>query len=98
MTRVIPVPLPDGRVLCPECRREMEAMAYRLLGPPDRESLATYLWWRCPNGHVSHELPLPDSLALSWGTATVSSVMHRGSDGLQPPRVAEPSEDSLRRL
>lgn len=86
-----------GKVYCPNHLCEMTAYAYRLLGPPDRNALVTYLWWKCPKGCLSPSLPLPDSLTPSIGAATVGAVRHDGADRVQPPHVAEPPSGTLRR-
>jgi hypothetical protein len=76
----------DGEVLCSTCHEMMEPVEYRRF--PGRHR---HLFWRCPRGHVSSTLPIPDSLVVSAGTGTVGDVMHRGSDRVQQPGVATPA-------
>lgn len=86
----------SGQVYCSYCLMNMEPMSGVRLPAIEGAQPGRWFWWRCPRGHITEALPLPDSLVPSGGTGTVYNVMHRGSEGLQPPRVAEPPEDSLR--
>ncbi len=87
----------SGRVYCRTCLADMEAIEYRRFtfhadGDPDR-----FLFWRCPNGHVTDLVPIPDSLVPSTGTATVAGVRRHGENGLQPPRMADAPSGELHR-